>query len=144
MTELPKETRRPQKIREVMIAAPYSVQKDHALAVAAKLMEDKHIRHLPVFENRKLIGILSEGDLISALRDTSTRALTVAAAVKEVPVVAAPGDSLRDVVGRMVAARSDIAFVVDGSRLVGVFTTIDALKILVSVLATDPDPEVSR
>ena len=31
------------------------------------LMTQKHIRHLPVLDNKKLLGILSIGDLVKAV-----------------------------------------------------------------------------
>lgn len=133
----------PQKtrmMREVMTLAPYSVQQDHLLVIAAKLMQDKHIRHLPVFQDKKLVGVLGEHDLLRALTGQHTQLSTVSAALKSTPLVAAPDEPVRDVVQRMVAARADVAFVLDHDRLVGVFTTIDALKVLALVLEPDPRP----
>lgn len=141
MSALSAEARKPRVIREVMILAPYSVQQDHPLVIAVKMMREKHIRHLPVFEKRKLIGVLGERDLLNAINSDDSQASTVAAAVKSAPLVASPDELLRDVVKRMVAARADVACVVDRDRLVGVFTTIDALKVLAEVLEADAGPE---
>jgi len=121
-------------IRDVMTPAPYSVQQTHALAVAAKLMQDKHIRHLPVFDNRKLVGVLGEHDVARALAKEGSSTLTVAVALQSAPLVTAPDESVLTVVRRMVTARADLAFVVDRERLIGVFTTIDALKVLAHCL----------
>jgi CBS domain-containing protein len=40
------------------------VQPDNTVDECMALMTDKHIRHLPVIENEKLIGVLSIGDLV--------------------------------------------------------------------------------
>ena len=32
-------------------------------------MTDRHLRHLPVLENEKLIGLISIGDLVKAVMD---------------------------------------------------------------------------
>jgi CBS domain-containing protein len=41
----------------------------------AKLMIDRRIRHLPVVEGKKCIGMLSLGDLLSEMTDTQLAAL---------------------------------------------------------------------
>ena len=33
------------------------------------LMTDRHLRHLPVIENEKLVGFISIGDLVKAVMD---------------------------------------------------------------------------
>lgn len=45
----------------------------------AKLMIDRRIRHLPVVEGEKCIGMLSLGDLLSEMTDTQLAALAMIA-----------------------------------------------------------------
>lgn len=51
-------------VREIMTERPVCVQPDNNIEECMALMTDKRIRHLPVIENGKLIGMLSIGDLV--------------------------------------------------------------------------------
>lgn len=48
---------------------PITVEPDNALAAAAKLMDEKGFRHLPVVHQKRLCGMVSERDLLQALGD---------------------------------------------------------------------------
>jgi CBS domain-containing protein len=52
------------RVREIMTERAVCVQPDNTVEECMALMTDKHIRHLPVIENEKLIGVLSIGDLV--------------------------------------------------------------------------------
>lgn len=51
-------------VREIMTARVVCVQPENTIEECMALMTDKHIRHLPVIENERLVGILSIGDLV--------------------------------------------------------------------------------
>ncbi|HSH54065.1 MAG TPA: CBS domain-containing protein [Methylotenera sp.] len=51
-------------INEVMTAKVLSGKLDDSVEHAMNLMSDKHIRHLPVVVNNKVVGMLSIGDLV--------------------------------------------------------------------------------
>ena len=123
-----------QPIRSVMTVAPYSIHLDHALSVAAKLMRDKNIRHLPVLKERSVVGILAERDLDVALFRAGSKSATVSTARLAEPVVIGPEVTIASAARSMAAQRADIAVVVDKEHIIGVFTTIDALKVLADAL----------
>lgn len=52
------------QIREIMTAKVYYIRVEQSIEDGMALMTDKHIRHLPVFENERMIGIVSIGDLV--------------------------------------------------------------------------------
>ncbi len=54
-------------VRDIMSAAVYTVAPDQTIEDCMQLMTDKRIRHLPVIENGRMIGILSIGDLVKAI-----------------------------------------------------------------------------
>lgn len=56
-------------ISELMTANPISVTPDSTIEECMKLMTDKRIRHLPVVENDKLIGMISIGDVVRFIID---------------------------------------------------------------------------
>ena len=51
-------------IREVMTEHPITVTPDSSIQDCMKIMSEKKIRHLPVMENDKLIGLVSVGDVV--------------------------------------------------------------------------------
>jgi CBS domain-containing protein len=51
-------------VREIMTERVVYVQPRNTLDECMALMTDKRIRHLPVLDNDKLIGVLSIGDLV--------------------------------------------------------------------------------
>lgn len=55
------------KVSEVMVSNLYTVNTENEIADCMKLMTNKSIRHLPVFENEKLVGIISIGDVVKTL-----------------------------------------------------------------------------
>jgi CBS domain-containing protein len=51
-------------IREVMTERPITVTLDTSIEDCMKIMSDKKIRHLPIMENEKLLGLISVGDVV--------------------------------------------------------------------------------
>jgi CBS domain-containing protein len=54
-------------IRNVMTSGVISVTSDQSIEDCMTLMTGKHIRHLPVLENSKLVGMISIGDVVKAI-----------------------------------------------------------------------------
>jgi CBS domain-containing protein len=51
-------------IGQVMTSKVYYVAPDQSADECMALMTEKHIRHLPVFENGNLLGVISIGDVV--------------------------------------------------------------------------------
>jgi CBS domain-containing protein len=54
-------------LKEVMTKAIYYVSPNETVECCLAQMSDKHIRHLPVLEAEKLVGIVSIGDVVNAI-----------------------------------------------------------------------------
>jgi CBS domain-containing protein len=52
------------KISEIMTAQPICVSPKDALDACMGVMASRNIRHLPVVENQKVIGVISIGDIV--------------------------------------------------------------------------------
>ena len=51
-------------VREIMSAPVVTVEPKRKLDFCMNLMTDRHLHHLPVVDNGKLLGLLSIGDLV--------------------------------------------------------------------------------
>lgn len=54
-------------VKEVMSTNLVSVTPDTSVEDAMVLMTGKHVRHLPVFEKTKFVGIISIGDVVKSI-----------------------------------------------------------------------------
>ena len=54
-------------IRDVMTSKVITVETDDKIEACMQIMSDKHIRHLPVNQRGKLVGIISINDIVSAI-----------------------------------------------------------------------------
>jgi len=125
-------------IQQFMSRSPHTIAHDQPLTAAHKLMRAHDIRHLPVLDGGQLVGLLSQRDLhlIESLEDVDPDQVTVSEAMTTDVFAVAPRASLRKVATEMATRKLGSAVVVDDNAIVGVFTTIDALDVLVSVLQT--------
>jgi CBS domain-containing protein len=51
-------------VREIMTAKVITVRPEQTVEECMALMTEKHVRHLPVTEGERLVGLLSIGDLV--------------------------------------------------------------------------------
>jgi CBS domain-containing protein len=54
-------------ITEVMTAGVFVVEPHHSIEDCMKLISEKRIRHLPVLDQNRVIGLLSIGDIVTAI-----------------------------------------------------------------------------
>lgn len=62
-------TSRDTAVRDVMVENFQAVTPDASVDDCMLLMTDKHLRHLPVLENGRLVGLVSIGDLVKSVID---------------------------------------------------------------------------
>ena len=54
-------------VKDVMTTAVVYVRPEHSIEECMALMTDKHVRHLPVIEQEKVVGLISIGDVVKAI-----------------------------------------------------------------------------
>jgi acetoin utilization protein AcuB len=122
-------------IRNFMTISPHTIGVDQPLRVAAELMRAHRIRHLPVLSDGKLVGILSQRDLDLALGMTGVAGkLPVEDAMTPDPFAISPESSLEWIVMEMAEHKYGCTVVIENGKVVGVFTTVDALRALQTLL----------
>lgn len=105
-----------------------SIQRKDSLGQAIRVMAWSGVRHLPVLEDRKVVGVLTEGDLLA--RRTAGQAdieAPVSQVMKHPAELAGPEDDLRLAAARMVERRIGCLPVVREGALVGILTRSDVL-----------------
>jgi acetoin utilization protein AcuB len=123
-------------VRAFMTPAPFTVGRAQPLAVAQRLMHQHGVRHLPVLDGGKLVGLLSERDvfLVESLPGTNPTEVRAEEAMVQELLTTAPDAPLAEVIEAMVERKVGSAVVLEGDRVVGVLTTIDALRALLGQL----------
>jgi CBS domain-containing protein len=56
-------------VKEIMTTNVITIVAEDDLEKCMELFTDKHVRHLPVIENEKIIGIVSIGDVVKGVID---------------------------------------------------------------------------
>jgi len=106
------------KARDVMIREPITISPDEKIALADLTMTRQSIGGLPVVEGGKLLGILTQRDIMLA-RNYEIGSLRAAELMTRDPITVTPDTSLRVVVDTMLENKIERVPVVEGENLVG-------------------------
>jgi CBS domain-containing protein len=120
-----------------MTPSPRTVAPATALSDARGVMAQEQIRHLPVVAGSRVVGVVSARDIlvVEDLRVFASYDTTVEAAMAAEPISVSSDTPIGHVVKTM--AREDIGcvLVIDDGKLVGIFTDVDAVKLLARALS---------
>lgn len=118
------------KVWERMRRDPITVAETDDLATALQLMLWNGVRHLPVLRGKRLIGVLSQRDILARHDPVFPQSMldgkVVDAMVTDVAVTY-PKEELHDAAARMSTNKYGCLPVVDAGRVVGILTTTDML-----------------
>lgn len=128
-------------VRDSMVREVITVSPDTTAAEALRLCRERGIRHLPVLEGGRMVGLISDRDLrlaTPALGDPNR-----AAALQEIRVgdemsreitTAAPDDPIEQAAMTMHEKKIGCLPVVEGEDLVGILTASDVMAALVRLV----------
>jgi CBS domain-containing protein len=139
-------------VRDLMQTEVTTLRVTDDLGLADDIMELGRIRHLPVMKGSKLVGIVSQRDLLCAavssvlgMRRSTERSWLKKISVREVMtkkvVTIAPGETIRAATTLMLKKRIGCLPVLDGDALVGLLSETDCLRYLARVLEL---PEIKQ
>lgn len=114
-------------VRETMTAHPTSVEQSQSIVEAARLMRDENVGSLPVMEEGRLLGMITDRDIVIRLvaegRDVG--AASVGDAHSGVPVSVEPENDLDVALALMARHQVRRLPVTEGDRLVGILAQAD-------------------
>lgn len=137
-------------VRDWMTRRPVTVRPCTSLMEARRLLRRHQVRHLPVVEAGRLVGLVSSRDLggpddelaraLSGLRSDllSGRYRTVGGLMTRVPVVTSPGESVAQAASTMVALRIGALPVLEDLELVGILSLDDCVRALLAERVPSP------
>lgn len=126
-------------VREIMMSSPVTLKPDDHLQLASDLISLGRIRHIPIVDDGKLLGILSERDLIgsAAARILKLSGRRQAALLKTIPirevmrrrvVSVEPETPITEAAELMAEKKISCLPVLSDGTLVGLITTNDILR----------------
>ncbi len=123
-------------IAEVMTTSPHTIGREQKLARAHDMMRHNGLRHLPVLEGGRLVGVVSQRDLYfnETIAGVDVEMDSVEEAMTTEVFTAAPAECVGDVARAMAQHKYGCAVVVEGGHVVGIFTATDALALLAKVM----------
>lgn len=133
---------RAKRVRDCMTCDPTSVGPNDSLQRVVELLRRRDIRSVPVLEDGRLIGIVTDRDVRQVapayplFREEDeirryTERLTVTAAMTADPMTIAPDAPLVEAAKVLETYRISALPVVEGTELVGMLTVTDLLRVFV-------------
>lgn len=115
-----------------MSTFPFWVNADDTLVRATEIIEQKRIHHLPVKDEGKLWGIISDRDIQRAEAvNKGERALLVRDVAVSPPLIVDINERLDNVLLKMINERVGSVVVTKGDQLAGVFTQYDVASVFI-------------
>lgn len=126
-------------VSQYMTKSPRTIQSNITIIEAENTMIVNGFRHLPVVKDNKIIGIISERDIkfIQSFKEIDSSQMEVEEILHTEPYSVSPTTPLDVVVKEMMVNKIGSAIVMEDGKLKGIFTTIDALQALLSILQND-------
>ncbi len=127
------------RVRDIMPRKMVTVSESDRLSTVEDIMTLGHVRHMPVVHAGKLVGVVSERDLLRASlsnlnefgneeRRAFLQVVEIGRVMSTPPVVTALDTSVEDAARVMAERKIGCLPVVDGDRLLGLITETDVLR----------------
>ena len=131
-------------VRDIMTTEVTTLGRNDSLQLAKDIMTLGRVRHFPVIDDGKVVGVVSQRDLYKAslgsvmkYGEKAQRAFLEGLAVKEVmsdPVITiAPHASVKEAARLMIDKKIGCLPVLEGTHLVGIVTETDMLKLVAEI-----------
>jgi acetoin utilization protein AcuB len=124
-------------VRDIMRSPVITVEAGATLAEAYETMQTRHFRHLPVVQEDRLVGIVTDRDLRFATSSLHPTPFDADARIEDVmsraPTTAMPLDPVEEAARLMRERKIGCLPVLEDDRLVGIVTGTDLLDAVVQL-----------
>ncbi len=121
-------------VKQYMTPDPVTISRDASVEDAIRLLKTNFIRHLPVVDNDKLVGWLTDANLRGALFPSMLEEITIEDIMIHDPIAVDASESIEVAARMLVENRIGGMPVVEKGKLVGVITVVDLLNAFLEVL----------
>jgi len=120
-------------------SAVWSISPDATVFKAIQLMADKNVGALPVVDNSRLIGIISERDYTRKviLKGLSSKDTAVRDIMTREMLTASPSDSIQDCMRVMTEKRVRHLPILEETRMIGIVSIRDVMEWVISAQAEE-------
>lgn len=119
------------QVQKFMTPNPHTIGHDMSLRTALSVMREYRIRHLPVQNGGKLVGILTDRDLKLAGSFGDAGTMKVEEIMSPDVYTVTPESPLDRVVHEMASHKYGSAIIQqENGKVVGIFTAVDGLQVL--------------
>ncbi len=117
-------------VKEVMSTDPVSIAANETASAAARLLSRHNIGALPVVQGKKLVGVVTDRDLVlrCVAANRQPDSTPVASLMSQRLVTVSPSDSLQAAAEKMAAEQVRRLPVVEGRELVGMLSLGDLVR----------------
>jgi acetoin utilization protein AcuB len=129
-------------IERYMTRQPWTIRRSARCSAALQLMQEHRVRHLPVLEGGKVVGVVSERDLrlVPKIIGENPRDISVEEVMSEDVYGATVDTAVDQVLDHMSEHRYGACVVTDRQGgVAGIFTTVDALERFSELLRRETD-----
>ena len=124
-----------------MTPFPYFVDSDDQVAEVERLMGEHHIRHIPVQQDGRVVGIVSQSDLYHLLDrfvpETGKGRMRARDIMLEEPYIVAFDTPLNEVTLEMAKRHIGSTIVLHHEKLAGIVSATDICRILAEILESE-------
>jgi acetoin utilization protein AcuB len=128
----------------VMTPFPHFVDTDAGVVEVERLMDEHHIRHIPVQQEGRVVGIVSQRDLyrlVDRFLPNTEKARIRARDIMVDPYVVAFDTPLNEVALEMAKRHIGSAIVLHHEKLAGILSATDICRILAEILESEFSPD---
>jgi acetoin utilization protein AcuB len=129
------------QVGSLMTPFPYSVDSDDTIAEVERLMDEHQIRHIPVQQDGRVVGIISERDIYRLLERFLPEAQKEQIRARDImiadPYVVSFEAPLNEIALEMAKRHIGSVIVLHPERLAGILSATDICRILAEIFEAE-------